>query len=489
MRKELIIKYKKTIAPATKLEHLYLDHSKSLSFSDCYVFGGQVIGAGGFGVVVSATDKHSREDVAIKILNIELYMSAGAEEEEETLDDAMKLKVERRLNFLETEVSIMQELEHSSIIKVKKIYKSQYHVLIVMELAKCSLADYIEKHGRLTEEESKIVLRQILDGLKYLHISNIVHRDLKPGNILLMSDKNLEGTVKISDFSISAKLTKALHFELTDTVGTFLYKAPEQFDSSLCTTYSDVWPAGVILYEMLTGSHPFFYPDESKRDYIARINNPHYYPPARLPQFAGHLFLHLCSPKPSSRYSTTDALEHPWFGEGAKFPLTFDEVLPWNVLKPAVVAALFAVGARMAAKEAEAKAVTVAAYKTARPPTNKLDKERVKMERRKRYSNVVKFITQTPKFSKTINEYELAQAELKASKFGANSRGTPTSFYVAKAESKTLYGSLLVSSGTMGSVSKPDSAEKVKIQKASVNEVKNIRRPLKYKSGKLPVKL
>lgn len=242
MRKELISKYKKTIAPATKLEHLYLDHSKSLSFSDRYVFSGQVIGAGGFGVVVSATDKHSREDVAIKILNIELYMSAGAEEEEENLDDAMKLKVERRLNFLETEVSIMQELEHPSIIKVKKIYKSQYHVLIVMELAKCSLADYIEKHGRLTEEESKTVMRQILDGLKYLHISNIVHRDLKPGNILLMSDKDLEGTVKISDFSISAKLTKALHFELTDTVGTFLYKAPEQFDSSLCTTVTPLLP-------------------------------------------------------------------------------------------------------------------------------------------------------------------------------------------------------------------------------------------------------
>lgn len=159
------------------------------------------------------------------------------------------------------------------------------------------------------------------------------------------------------------------------------------------------------------------------------------------------------------------------------------------MLKPAFAVLLFAAGVKMAAKEAEVKPVTVAAYKTARPPTNKLDKERVKMERRKRYSNVVKLITQTPRFSRTINEYELAQAELKASKFGATSRAAPASFCMSGAASKTQYGSLLVSSAAMGALGKPDSAEKAKIQKTSVSEIKNIRRPLKYKSGKLPVKL
>jgi len=235
MRKELISQLKRTISPATKIEHLYLQTNKSI-FSDRYLFSGEILGAGGFGIVVLATDKRSREDVAIKILNIELYLNSGADKSNDDKDELEDLQVERSLSFLENEVNITQQLEHPSIIKVKNIHKSQYHVLIVMELAKCSLADYIKKRGKLTEEESKVILRQILSGLKYLHISNIVHRDLKPANILLMSDKTLEGTIKISDFSISAKLTKALPFELTDTVGTFHYKAPEQFTSEGCTT-------------------------------------------------------------------------------------------------------------------------------------------------------------------------------------------------------------------------------------------------------------
>lgn len=238
MRKDFISQFKKTIAPATKIEHLYLDNTKSITFSDRYAFSGEILGAGGFGIVVLAADKHSREDVAIKILNIESYLNAGVNKTDISRED--ELQIERNLNFLENEVKIVQQLEHPSIIKVKKIYKSLYHVLIVMEVAKCSLADYIEKKGKLTEEESKVILKQILSGLKYLHISNIVHRDLKPGNILLMSDKKLEGAVKISDFSISAKVTQALTFELADTVGTFLYKAPEQFTSDICTTVKTI---------------------------------------------------------------------------------------------------------------------------------------------------------------------------------------------------------------------------------------------------------
>ena len=106
-----------------------------------------------------------------------------------------------------------------------------------MERAEGSLANYIEhKGGQIPEEECKVIMLQILDGLHYLHMSSIVHRDLKPGNILMMSFKDLKNSVKICDFSISAKLNDAYTYELTDTIGTTLYKAPEQFTAKICKT-------------------------------------------------------------------------------------------------------------------------------------------------------------------------------------------------------------------------------------------------------------
>ena len=141
------------------------------------------------------------------------------------------------MNFLKTEVTIAQELSDPSIVHVKDVYNTQYHALIVMDKAECSLADYIKKKGgKLPIEECKIVMKETLKGLKYLHNMNIVHRDIKPGNILLMSSDVLEGNLKITDFSISAKINDTASSELLDTAGTFLYKAPEQFNLEVCTT-------------------------------------------------------------------------------------------------------------------------------------------------------------------------------------------------------------------------------------------------------------
>ena len=144
---------------------------------------------------------------------------------------------ERSLTFLRNEINIVKELSHPSIIKVLNIYETRYHILIVMEHAKCSLTDYIlNKGGKLDEYECVTIIKQILEGLKNLHISNIVHRDLKPDNILLMSSIKLEGMVKITDFTFATKLTNSIARELTSMAGTYRYMAPELLDGGLCTT-------------------------------------------------------------------------------------------------------------------------------------------------------------------------------------------------------------------------------------------------------------
>eukprot|EP00826_Nyctotherus_ovalis_P008117 TRINITY_DN12095_c0_g1_i2.p1 TRINITY_DN12095_c0_g1~~TRINITY_DN12095_c0_g1_i2.p1 ORF type:complete len:279 (-),score=49.66 TRINITY_DN12095_c0_g1_i2:800-1636(-) len=220
------------IYPARKVEDISLDYTGTTHFDDLYKYYGKIIGAGGFGVVLFARDKSTDEALAIKILNVKAYLM-GTQEDSELAE----AHYERNMNFLKNEVAMSEKLNHPSIIKVKRTHKTQHHVLIVMENARCSLADYMRsRKGVIPEEDCKVVMRQILSGLKYLHISSIVHRDMKPENILLMSDTELKGSVKLSDFGISAKLTNASQFELADTVGTFLYKAPEQFDASLCNT-------------------------------------------------------------------------------------------------------------------------------------------------------------------------------------------------------------------------------------------------------------
>jgi len=225
------------IAPATSVENISLDYNGTVCFGDLYQYDGKIIGAGGFGVVLLARDKSNNDDVAIKILNISRYLLSGTENRKDMGRESIALSVERSLNFLKNEVTIMQGTLHPAIIRLRKVHKSQHHVLIVMDRAKCSLSDYIKKHkGKVPIEEVKIILRQIMQGLQYLHIQNIAHRDMKPGNILLMSTTNLSQSVKITDFSISAKLNDALPYELFDTAGTFLYKAPEQFTGSLSTT-------------------------------------------------------------------------------------------------------------------------------------------------------------------------------------------------------------------------------------------------------------
>lgn len=112
-----------------------------------------------------------------------------------------------------------------------------------MQKAKGSLAEYIKmKGGKVPIPECREIISQILEGLKYLHSLDIAHRDMKPGNILMMSYHTLKNAVKITDFSISAKLTDVLPAEISDTMGTPKYKAPEQFTGQPCSTVNIIKP-------------------------------------------------------------------------------------------------------------------------------------------------------------------------------------------------------------------------------------------------------
>lgn len=96
------------------------------------------------------------------------------------------------------------------------------------KVSRGSLADFVLSRYRnkrtISEEEGRQVMREILEGVNYIHSSGIVHRDLKPGNILMRSFESLQGSVRIVDFGLSAPLDSEL---LVERCGTRCYMAPE----------------------------------------------------------------------------------------------------------------------------------------------------------------------------------------------------------------------------------------------------------------------
>ena len=154
------------------------------------------------------------------------------------------------INLVEREIEIMRRLNHKNIVKLyDKIY-TEKHIFLIMELCDGDLNNYIKKN-KLSENNIKEIMKQLIEVLKFVMDNNIVHRDLKPHNILI----NEDGTLKLADFGFAKEFKETL---LTDTVcGSPLYMAPEILNHNKYNIKSDLWSVGVILYEMVMREHPF----------------------------------------------------------------------------------------------------------------------------------------------------------------------------------------------------------------------------------------
>ena len=121
-----------------------------------------------------------------------------------------------------------------------------------MEYICGDLLNFIRKRSKLSESTAKIIFKQLMEGLKYIHSKNIVHRDIKLDNILI----DLSNTIKICDFGVSREILPGdiMH----EHCGTPAYIAPEIFKNNGYEGFGcDVWSAGVSLYYMLGGIQPF----------------------------------------------------------------------------------------------------------------------------------------------------------------------------------------------------------------------------------------
>jgi len=156
---------------------------------------------------------------------------------------------------LTTEIGILQKIEHENVVRLYGIQKSERHIYLIMEY--CDGGDlhrFIRKHGRLSVDTARHFMHQLGEGMRYLWSKSLIHRDLKPQNLLL-STYSENARLKIADFGFARHLAVAAMAETL--CGSPLYMAPEILKFQKYDAKADLWSAGAILFEMMTGKPPF----------------------------------------------------------------------------------------------------------------------------------------------------------------------------------------------------------------------------------------
>ncbi|KFM76789.1 Serine/threonine-protein kinase H1-like protein, partial [Stegodyphus mimosarum] len=157
----------------------------------------------------------------------------------------------------EAELSILRRVNHPNVIKLIEVFESDHKVYMVMELATGgSLLDRLETRGYLSEDDSRDVMRMVLQGVKYLHALGITHRDLKPDN-LLYYHPGKESKIMITDFSLASTRKASGNPYMHTVCGTPQYVAPEIVTRKPYTCSVDMWAVGIITYIVLCGIFPF----------------------------------------------------------------------------------------------------------------------------------------------------------------------------------------------------------------------------------------
>ncbi len=213
----------------------------------------ETIGSGGMATVYKAQDLlNKKRIVALKVLK-----------EENFLDEAQK----RRFKH---ESLITEQLDHPHIVRIIERGEMDDCWYIAMELLYGeSLAMLIKRGGRLPVAEALEIMLQIIDALQAIHGQNIVHRDLKPENIMISERHGRRHFVKLLDFGLAITPAQSRLTMSGVVMGTIRYLPPERIHDGASSAAGDIYSAGIILYEMLTASKPFW--SEATGEVIHRI--------------------------------------------------------------------------------------------------------------------------------------------------------------------------------------------------------------------------
>jgi mitogen-activated protein kinase 15 len=189
------------------------------------------VGSGAYGHVWKVQDRSSKQVLALK-----------------KIFDAFQHSTDAQRTY--REISILKQLDHDNIIKLKETIKADNgkDIYLVFEYMEADLHNVIAE-GILKQVHSKYIIYQVAKALKYLHSAKLIHRDLKPSNVLL----NSNCLVKLCDFGLVRCVTSGEdnNSVMTEGVATRWYRAPEVLLGSKSYEYpADVWSFGCIIFEI-----------------------------------------------------------------------------------------------------------------------------------------------------------------------------------------------------------------------------------------------
>ncbi|KAI5959950.1 BCK1 [Candida pseudojiufengensis] len=223
-----------------EIEHGFISKLKNKNgiYQEIAWIKGELIGRGSFGDVYLALNVTTGEMLAVKQVIWNNNFDCGG------------------IESLHKEIETMKDLDHKNIVQYLGYeQKNNIYSLFLEYVAGGSIAMLLKSYGKFDELLIRIITKQILLGLEYLHDNNIIHRDLKADNLLL----DIDGTCKISDFGISRKNNDIYNNANMSMKGTIFWMAPEVIDN-LVEGYSakiDIWSLGCVVLEMFAGKRPW----------------------------------------------------------------------------------------------------------------------------------------------------------------------------------------------------------------------------------------
>ncbi|KAI7794310.1 myosin light chain kinase 2-like, partial [Triplophysa rosa] len=271
----------------------------------------EVLGGGRFGKVHKCTENKTGMRLAAKIIN-----TRNAKERDMALN----------------EILVMNQLSHPNILQLYEAFEVKNQVVLILEFVEGGelFERIVDESCPLTEVDAMVFVKQICEGLQYMHQMYVLHLDLKPENILLINHSSHQ--VKIIDFGLARRYKP--REKLKVSFGTPEFLAPEVVNFDFVSFPTDMWTLGVVTYMLLSGLSPFLGDDDSQTLNNVLMCNWYFdedafeHVSAEARDFVSNLLIR----ERSGRLSAAQCLKHPWLNNISEKAKSSNIVLKSQVL-------------------------------------------------------------------------------------------------------------------------------------------------------------